>query len=117
MLKKTIVFIALTVLLIGVVIPMKNILDATPSVILDFSVTTLIICPGGWVADSSTVYDWRYRDWWHPEPTEVFVGWATEPGTGFRYQVYEEVHTDHDIEIFDFSKEIRKYDRYYWKCR
>ncbi len=100
------------------IMPMIDTAHADDNATMHSYETTRIICPGGLVGHSYTeYYTWTYKHL-HPYPT-----WECrteiEDGTGFEFEICEEVHTDHgmtDYVYINITLKRVKRRRDHWSC-
>ena len=91
--------------------------DATNNVIYDRSHTMYYMCTnGGGLAYSVTHENKTGNEYNHPSDTPVLT-WKVEPGTGFRYQVWEDEHTDHNTTYNNLTTSETRTTWDHWKCR
>ncbi len=91
--------------------------DAEHNVVYDRTHTVYHICTGSGEVVARTIYENEIEAYvGHPDDTPV-IKWVIEPGTGFRYQVIEYVHTFHNLTRNNLTTSEYRIAWDHWRCR
>ncbi len=91
--------------------------DATDNVVYDRSHTIYYMCTNGGGLAYSVTYENKTGDEYNHPPTTPVLTWKVEPGTGFTYQVWEDVHTNHNVTYNNLTTSETRTAWDHWNCR
>ena len=91
--------------------------DAGHNVVYDRTHTVYYVCANGGGEAYSVTYENRIEESYNHPPTTPVLTWKVEPGTGFRYQVWVDEHTSHNVTYNDLTTSETRTAWNHWKCR